>query len=60
MRYWYATGYPTKTRAALALEEAYCTGEVCESERPEIQHYPAKDKAGNTVTRYGIRIGHDD
>lgn len=56
MSYWYSYGYSTLTRAKLALEEAYCTGEVSAGEKPRIKAYPAKDAAGNNVTRYGIRL----
>jgi len=37
-RFLYAGPYKTRERAEMSLEDMYANGDVCESERPKIEH----------------------
>lgn len=45
----YGGPYKTQDRAIAALEDAYATGEVCEGERPKVEHL--RVAGGHDMTR---------
>lgn len=52
LRYTYLYGFRTKAKARDSVEKAMACGEICESEKPEINGY--QNKYGET--RYAVTL----
>lgn len=54
--YWHSYGFKTRLDAAVALDEAFASGDILPGENPSIESYLARHKNGfDVATRWGIQ-----
>lgn len=54
--YWHSYGFKTRFDAAVALDEAFASGDILPGEGPSIESYLARHKNGVDVAeRWGIK-----